>query len=321
MFRSLASLSLSLLLLVATGCSPDGTGSPGTGDDDDDDGVGDRIFTFDDLAETDVGPGEEFYFCHFRTLDTGATAGEDVGAVRFGYTPGSPVLHHVVIFSADSTPDQSRECELLEDGWNPRYAGGTDTDDLLMPEGVAMQVDPQQTFVFQFHYANADPTETITDDTSVEIELTEPGAPFTKAALIVSGKTDFQVPAGAVDYSVNSECIVPAQLPWELNIFAIWPHMHQFGTWFTIDATIGGVEQTLWDDQWDFSDQPLARLETPLTIAANDSVRTSCLYTNPNETEPITYGESSFQEMCFDFFFYYPAIANQTFPCPFDLSD
>lgn len=306
-----ASLSLLLAVPFGTGCSSD---SPLSGDDDDDDGSSGNTFHFDGGNFT-VPAGQEFYHCYFRDFATGAAEGQDVGALEFGYVPDSLALHHVIIFSSSvSEGNTDRACELLEDGWNPRYAGGTQTDPLTMPAGVAMPVEATEHIVIQFHYANAGEADVV-DNTTVYVDYTEPGTDFIDASLVVSGQTDFTVPAGAIDYDIVGECAIPAQLPFDLNIFAIWPHMHQSGTWFKIDATLAGVPQVLWDAGWSFGDQPLTRLETPLKVAPGDSITTTCTYTNADAVNPITYGESSNQEMCFDFFFYYPAIATQTVPC------
>lgn len=314
--KSIVTLCASLLLAVpfGSGCSSDGALNPSGDDDDDDDGSSGNSFHFEGGNFT-VPVGEEFYHCYFRDFATGATAGLEVGALKFAYLPGSLALHHIVIFSADSSEGNTdRDCELLEDGWNPRYAGGTQTDPLEMPAGVAMPVDETEHIVIQFHYSNAGEADVV-DNTTVDIDYTEPGTSFIDASLIVSGQTGFEVPAAAVDYPVVGECAVPAQLPFDLNVFAVWPHMHQSGTWFKIEGTFDGVGQTLWDAGWNFGDQPLSRLETPLKVGPGDTITTTCTYTNEDPVNPITYGESSNQEMCFDFFFYYPAIATQTVPC------
>ena len=306
-----SSLSFALVAL-ASGCGNDLVLGGGSNDG----GGGDNVWEFENPGVT-IAPGEEFYHCFFRTVETGGTDDEEVGAVRFGYTPDSPALHHILIFSDPGYdgPDTDRECELLEGDWNPRYAGGTDTDDIVMPEGVAMPVRDRETFVIQYHYMNADPTQDIVDRTDAHVEFTDPGEEFIEASLIVSGNQDFQVPAGAVDYDVTGNCTVPDDLPISVNVFAVWPHMHQFGTWFNIETTLDGQTTTLWDEPWNFGDQPLRILDEPFKFGTGDSIDTTCRYTNPDEGAPITWGESSTQEMCFDFFFYYPSLATQMLPC------
>ena len=293
------------------GCS---SGNSADDDDDDDDGSSVNEFVFTNPGVV-LPSGTEKYYCFFRDVPTGETASDAVGAVEYAYTPGSAALHHIVIFSASSSEgDTERECDLLENNWNPRYAGGTATDPLVMPDGVAMPVDDVEHVVIQFHYTNATGAE-VTDTTSVRIRFTEPGESFTEAGLVVSGQTNFEIPAGAVDHPIVGQCEIPSQVPIDVNIFAIWPHMHQYGTWFTIEGTVEGVTSTWWDEPWDFSDQPLRVLDTPIVVGSGDVIDTVCSYTNPDQDTPITYGESSFQEMCFDFFFYYPSLYEGALPC------
>lgn len=315
--KSVVTLCASLLLAApfAGGCSSDGALSD-PGDDDDDGSTQGNSWHFE--AGGYLVQNGEYYHCFFRDVETGATETEDVGVTRFAYTPDQSVLHHIVIFSANASEGNTdRDCELLEDGWVPRYAGGTNTDPLVMPEGVAMKVGEVEHVVIQFHYLNVDAP--IADNTAVDLDLTEPGEEFTPASLIISGKTDFEIPAGETGYPVTSHCEVPAQLPSTLNVFAVWPHMHQSGTHFTIEANLGGSPVEIWDQPWDFGDQPLARFDPPLTVKSGDTVDTTCTYDNPDLDNPITYGESSNQEMCFDFFFYYPALYSGPLPCPFSL--
>jgi len=306
----LSCLSLLLAVPFVSGCSSDNPLSPSG--DDDDDGSTPNGYHFETGGY--VVANGEYYHCFFRDVPTGATADLEVGVTRFAYTPDQGVMHHIVIFSgAASEGDTDRDCELLEDGWNPRYAGGTNTDPLVMPDGVAMKVDEVEHLVIQFHYLNVDAP--IADNTTVDLDFTEPGEEFIPASLIVSGATDFTIPAGAVDYTIASDCEVPAQLPGDLNVFAVWPHMHQAGKHFRINSNLSGNPFSIWDQAWDFGDQPLARFNPPLVFSGGDTVHTECIYDNADLDNPITYGESSNQEMCFDFFFYYPALFSGPLPC------
>ena len=305
-------LSLAMLVMLATGCSGD---SPVTGDDDDDGGTDENVWEFS-TGDYVLEPGEK-YHCWIRNIETGDTPGDPVGIKRFAYT-ASTGLHHIVIFqSPDPEPDGDRDCDLLEGNWNPRYAGGTVTDPLETPEGVAFPVDATETIVIQLHLLNAS-TEPITISSDDEITFTEPGDEFEPAALVVSGRTEFEVPPEVQGHDVTATCTVPGpgQIGTTLNfnVFALWPHMHQNGDHFRIDATLSGNTQTLWNEPWDFGDQPLQRLDPPLFVTSGDVINTTCTFSNEG-LDPITYGESSNQEMCFDFFFYYPAITNYTLPC------
>lgn len=263
----------------------------------------------------EIPPGTEFYHCFIVKSETGGTATAEVGARRFAYTAGSPGLHHIVIFSdPNDEAEGDRACEVFENNWEVRYAGGTVTDPLDMPDGVAMPVRTVETWVIQFHYLNAG-TEPIYDDTLVEITYTEPGESFVPAGLVVAGNTDFQIPPSTTGYEVQGVCEAPVGTP-DLNVFAVWPHMHQYGRHFKVEHARSGSTNVLIDAAWAFADQPMWRYDTPVVFGAGDTVTTTCTYDNAT-TSSIPFGESSTQEMCFDFFFYYPrpSFAPAMVPC------
>ncbi len=286
----------------AVSCAEGGS-DPGTG-------VG-TSFHFQE-AHT-VPAGEEYYYCYFVNVETGGTEEEPVGVERFAYQAGSTALHHIIVFSSENEEnDGDRPCELIEGGWFIRYAGGTATDPLEMPDDVAMPVAPVETFVIQFHYLNAS-DDAVVDDTTVDIRFTAPGESFTPAGLLVAGSDDFEIPPMTTGYEVKGTCNVPTFVP-SVNVFAIWPHMHQTGRHFKIDLTHDGQTSTVWDEPFAFGDQSLYVPADEYVIAPGDRIDTTCTYDNPTD-DVIPIGESSTQEMCFDFFFYYPAIVDQMLPC------
>ena len=289
-------------------------GCNGAGDDDDDGSSNPTVFEFR-TGGFEIPPGTEFYHCFIVKSETGGTASDEVGARRFAYTAGSAGLHHIVIFSdPGDEAEGDRSCDVFENAWEVRYAGGTVTDPLDMPSGVAMPVRPVETWVIQFHYLNAGSTP-IYDDTTVEITYTEPGESFIPAGLVVAGNTDFEIPASTTGHEVVGVCQAPAGTP-DLNVFAVWPHMHQYGRHFKVEHNRGGNTNMLIDAAWAFADQPMWRYDTPVVFGAGDTVTTTCTYDN-NTTAIIPFGESSTQEMCFDVFFYYPrpSFAPAMVPC------
>ena len=262
----------------------------------------------------EVAPGTEFYQCFTVKAPTGGTPTLDVGAVRFAYTPGSSALHHIVIFSGlDSEVEGSAPCDLFKESWEVRYAGGTATDPLEPPAGVAVPVRPVETWIFQMHYLNSGDTP-IVDNTTVDIDFTMPGDAFIPAALVIGGSSDISLPPNAVT-DVVGQCDVPAGFP-DVSVYSFWPHMHQKGTHFKIEFIDNGVTSTLYDAAYDFADQSTWAPTSPLTVGSGDSVRTTCSFNNTTG-DTVVFGESSTQEMCFNFLFYYPrpAIAPGMIPC------
>lgn len=275
---------------------------------------GPRSFHFE-TGGFEVAAGTEFYQCFIVKAPTGGTATKDVGAVRFAYTPGSAALHHIVIFSGgDDEVEGTRPCELFESGWEVRYAGGTATDPLEPPEGVAVPVRPMETWVIQLHYLNSGDAPII-DDTAVDIDFTKPGDAFIPAALVIAGSDDISLPPNSPSEVVGL-CGPNDGFP-EVSVYSFWPHMHQKGVHFKIEMSDdGGPMTTLYDQDYDFGDQSTWQPATPIVVSGADVIRTTCSYNNTSN-EIIGFGESSNQEMCFNFIFYYPrpAIAPGMVPC------
>lgn len=265
-----------------------------------------------------IDAGNEHYQCFFVKANVGGTAADPRGAVKFSYVPDTDAVHHLVVFTSDNNEvdGSTRGCAVFENGWDFRYAGGLTTNPLVMPAGVAAPLKPVQTFVFQFHYLNAS-TAPITDHTRVEIEYTQPGVSYTKAALAILGSTQFTIPANGTPYDVQSVCSIPTGNA-TTHVFGVWPHMHQIGTHFRVDFNLGGATTTPIDETWNFGDQKLWQYPgdgpAMFDVSGGDSITTTCTYTN-NTGAPVSFGESSTEEMCFNFLYYYPSPTGESVTC------
>ena len=254
--------------------------------------------------------GNEHYQCFFVKADTGGTDAKPRGAMKFSYTPDTNTVHHMVIFTSDNgeADGSTRNCLAFENGWNFRYAGGLATGPLTMPDGVAAPLKPHETYVIQIHYLNAS-TSDVTDHTSVDVEYTPVDASYQYAAIAILGQTGFSIAADGAPHDIVGTCSIPAGYP-TTHVFGLWPHMHQIGTHFRVDMTLAGVTTTPIDETWNFGDQKLWLYLPPTAqmfdVAAGDSITTTCTYTN-NTGAIVHWGESSTQEMCFNFLYYYPA--------------
>jgi copper type II ascorbate-dependent monooxygenase-like protein len=257
--------------------------------------------------------GQEFYECFFVHAATGGTDANPRGVVKFSYAAESPVVHHVVLFTSNNNePDGTwRHCAILEGGWDFRYAGGKQTGALVMPDGVATPVKPNEVYVFQFHYLNATSSD-VTDHSAMDITYTKPGASYTLAGLAVAGKLGFTIPTTGTPYTIDATCTVPMGAT--SHIFAIWPHMHQIGTHFAVDLVQNGVTTTPIDEDWTFGDQALwvYAADRQFLMNSGDEILTHCTYVN-NTGAPVSFGESSTQEMCFNLLYFYPATQVSTF--------
>lgn len=252
--------------------------------------------------------GQEFYQCFFVHDATGGTDAAPRGVVKFSYAADSAVVHHVVVFTSnnDEKDGTSRRCAIIEGGWDFRYAGGKQTGALVMPDGVATPVKPNEIYVFQVHYLNASSRDVTDHSLTMDFTYTKPGQSYTIAGLAVAGKVAFTIPATGAPYTIDGTCTVPSGTT--PHVFAMWPHMHQIGTHFSVNVVQNGVTSTPIDEDWNFGEQALWLYPSDREFLFNpgDQILTHCTYVD-NTGAPVNWGESSTQEMCFNFIYYYPA--------------
>jgi hypothetical protein len=98
---------------------------------------------------------------------------------------------------------------------------------------------------------------------------------------------------------------INCQIDREMNVFAVFPHMHQLGKHMVVEtgAELAAMNETYRIDPWVFGDQPFDEVE--FTLPAGTHVRTTCTWDNDTNMD-VTFGESTFNEMCFSVLFYYP---------------
>ena len=119
------------------------------------------------------------------------------------------------------------------------------------------------------------------------------------------GARGILAPAGAKNAPITSTCTLSGTEP--VHLLTAAPHAHTYATHmkFTVKKK-SGEEIVMHDAPFRFGEQgtyPLPGGE--IVLNAGDSVTTQCFYTNPT-TKNITFGESTEDEMCFNFATYYP---------------
>jgi hypothetical protein len=303
--RRLLRLSFPLLLAVPA-CGDDGTMA------------GDDTTTPDanppsDLMEIigrdwTVPPGSELYKC------IGVTVTEDMYISQF-HTPNPSGEHHTVLTVSDGpggvTGLQAGEydCDVSTLGLEMLFASGVGTDDLVMPEGVAIKVEAGRFLHMNLHLFNTDPSESITAHSAIEARLVDPVPANMEAEMVFAGTTNISIPPGET-VTVNGGCTFNNSA----TIFAYWPHMHQAATHQKVTVTIGGTDQVIHDEPFSFGDQINFPLNPMLEVSSGDAIDVACTYTNTTGST-IDFGDSSEQEMCFSGLYRYPKQAFTLFDC------
>lgn len=177
------------------------------------------------------------------------------------------------------------------------YASGVGTPELAFPPGVAMKLDAGQILGLQLHiYNNSDAT--LTGTSGIEVQTVDPATVEHDVDLFLPGPKDLSIAPGVG--TAHGTCTVTMPQ----TVFAVFPHMHQYGTHLKTTLTVGGVPHVLYDDAYSFEHQKIVPFE-PITLAAGDTITTDCTWNNTS-ANTLTYGESSDTEMCYSILFRYP---------------
>jgi hypothetical protein len=90
------------------------------------------------------------------------------------------------------------------------------------------------------------------------------------------------------------------------TLFAVAPHMHQLGIYEKVVVERAFDDDVvLFDGPYDFSEQIIYDVP-PVKVHKGDRVRVECTHKNTTDAT-VTWGDSSFAEMCFAGLARYPA--------------
>jgi len=233
-------------------------------------------------------PGDEKFYCYTMTLPS------DVVATAFTPKYGDATHHVVFAQTLALEPNGFSECDVFfKTTWSPLFVGGKGTTPLQLPQGAGMKLTKGTQILLQLHLLNSG-TTAITDTTSVTMDVAaDPTAPFTPAGIYGLDDEKISIPANAAGFQESMPCTIDKPL----NIFAYFGHMHRLGTHLSI--TRNG--SPFLDEDWNFDVQPTTA--KALTLNPNDKLQLTCTYTNTT-TNPVTFGESTKNEMCVAVFYY-----------------
>lgn len=240
-------------------------------------------------------PGEEVYMCYTYYSPDDKVAITKVDGLSM------PGVHHLAFFqvSGEKEEDGAHVCNtIIKTSWIPIWASGTGSKSLTLPEGTGFTIEPHTQYLVQLHLQNSGDKPM---DIRVGINLAyrhDPDA-VTRAGIYAFGSFTVDIPPQTNDYQIPIHC-APNK---EMNIFAVFPHMHKIGTQINVTKNGGDFYKI---DPWVFGNQPMDPMNQH--IVPGDEFDLACHYDNHTD-QPVTFGESSDNEMCFFVMFYYPFTA------------
>jgi Copper type II ascorbate-dependent monooxygenase, C-terminal domain/Copper type II ascorbate-dependent monooxygenase, N-terminal domain len=222
------------------------------------------------------------------------------------------VLHHWILFRT-STPQEEGgviPCNMPADatfmaGWAP---GG---QNFVLPDDVGLELArPDEWLILQVHYHNTAQHADARDASGVALCTTDQPRQHT-AGIYTLGTVGIDIPPHAAEHEEVGECgsFLTSFLPQPLTLIASFPHMHEHGRAFRTEILRGGdptkVDTLVDVEHFTFDNQQFYPNDPPVTLNPGDAIRTTCVYDNTSNL-PVYFGESTEEEMCFNFVMLYP---------------
>ncbi|HEY0193495.1 MAG TPA: hypothetical protein VGC42_20400 [Kofleriaceae bacterium] len=305
-------------VLGAAGCGTDTSGTSGgddvgpsgSGSDTDDPIVGMHALSWGPLS---VPATTESTQCIWLRLDNDA----EIKVHQLHNVLGA-TSHHLIVYKDDmDTTEQTTPvpCTPFAGALNvtgkifPMMITQKHDDLLELPHHVAYTLAPHQMIKIEMHYLNAgevaaDATATIT------FAAADPTAIKDEANILFIGTPDITLPANAMT-SVH-EFFSPAHANLDTigaKFFALTGHTHKLGLSVEINAMdpVAGTSTPIYNPPSFLWNEPVTATFNPeLTLTPNGGFDFTCNYFN-NTPKSVSFGESTDNEMCFFWAYYYPS--------------
>ena len=223
--------------------------------------------------------------------------------------PGNAtIVHHVILYTVTADAESGivdRDAADPEPGYTCTNGPGDGASFLTgwapgagaqpFPADTGLLVPGGRKLVIQVHYNSAN-ANGLPDRTRLDLDLAPSVA---KRAAIISVRGDVNLPPREVDALAVGTELVPSV--GSITTGRVWGgaiHMHTRGTGAQVHVERGG-EQCLLDlDGWSFHWQHFYWYAQPVTVSAGDTLRVTCHYDTSGDTQTITWGEGTNDEMC-----------------------
>lgn len=254
-------------------------------------------------GEWTMAGGSEGYVCVRLTV-------EETMFIR-EFRPVAPLgTHHTVLTYGNTAtrPDGTTPCEAFTNAANMIYGSGVGTNPLRFPDGVAIRLEPGNQLLLNLHLFNTDGA-TLEGYSAIEVVLMDEADVEHEAEVVLAGRESFSIPARASEFDVNGTCTMRG----DVSLFAVMPHMHQYGVFMEVTANRGGEPTTIHEDFYSFDDQRYSTFDA-LSMSNGDTIDVRCQYDNPTDSS-VGFGDSSLAEMCYAAIYRYPRLGTPGITC------
>lgn len=240
-------------------------------------------------------------------LDPGR--GTDAFVTGFDVHPGDDrEVHHVIAYAVTSEGDDAAALakDAAEEGPGYTCYGGTGLSGTTMvagwapgggatvfPDGTGLPLRAGGLMVVQIHYNTAQGV--FEDDTEVELSLAD--AVERPAQIVsVSANDELSLAPGRSEVAVTHTETFAAGTVWGAA-----GHMHTRGSSMRVVSADGTCLLDI--PEWDFHWQGLYMYASPISSDVPVEVTVTCTYDTSDDTEVVSWGEGTDEEMCIGFLY------------------
>jgi hypothetical protein len=229
--------------------------------------------------------GQEQYLCVRRT------AAKDVFAKRLrGEFPVGTHHTSLMIDEGSTTPDGSYSCGLTEIGTRIISGGGPGTQDVVLPEGVAMGFHQGSQLLLQLHLFNVSDAPIHGHNGTLVLAMDRADVKY-EAEGVAAQLIALSVPPGRSSHT--GRCTFDRAQ----TLLGFVPHMHGTGRHAKVVLhTAAHADVLLHDGDYEFGEQRAYRI-TDGAVASGDYLEYTCDYDNTSNATK-NFGEGTLDEMC-----------------------
>ncbi|HZO15537.1 MAG TPA: hypothetical protein VFB62_19830 [Polyangiaceae bacterium] len=247
----------------------------------------------------------------YRCFIVDPNLAEDMYLTSYQVMPGNAAMvHHVILFSLDTQDVEQLALALDEADEGPGYtcfgtagvpaspiAGwAPGTPITQYPNGTGIVLRAQRKLVMQLHYNLKN--DTGSDRTRVDLVLASSVPKPSQLLPIANGELTLPPGQEKIDTSMTT------QLMRNLEVHAVFPHMHKLGRSLHHQVTRGDETICLVNvPDWSFDWQQFYIYEQPVALRPGDRMTLGCSYDTRGKTTTTTFGEGSDDEMCVSFLY------------------
>ena len=253
-------------------------------------------------VEWELPAGGEGYLCARATVPRDAYLHEFSPLIP-------PGTHHngLSMHPAGEAPDGVVACASEISG-RQIFASGVGTQNMLLPDGIAMQVRAGEQMVLNLHLFNSD-DKALEGRSGVRVHPMDAADVKDVAEIVLGGPLSLEIPPGGPTKQAG-QCTFDH----DATIFSIAPHMHRLGVHALITAGAPGAGAvTLYDGPYEFDSQKRYPVDF-VQLNAGDVVHVECTYQNDTDAS-VSFGMSTRDEMCFASMMRFPTTSGSVYLC------